>query len=466
MTSYDRKIRPIYDALDARNPKQAIKLCDAALKKASIPLVSALKAVALERSGKADEATTLARTTAAAATRAAPIDETVLSTLMIVFKSLGLADEGSAAYEAGFQVEPGNGELALHLFSAHLRMAAWAKAQQLAMKLFKRPQGDEYVFWAVTCLILQVDEMGPPCQPSRHYADGAVPETAAKHLQLAAAMMSRAAAQGKLRKASHLRLLLEVYRRQRARAEALEALEAHGALLGSNVDSVRLKAELLEGMGRHAEAQALHATLLTEYTPDDFDAHRAQIRCAFAADADAGGDGPALARARAVIESLQAAKPGLRGPHLAALVLGLHAVAPAAAAAVLASEAHRRPDAGVATAVVGSGGAAADGAGALSAPTAALVALLHAYFERYGEKTIAALDASAALAALVPSAAAQRALLDPMKASLSVASHSPPELSALRRAISHAQWTLQCGATGSMPLAERCACRASDPAGT
>jgi hypothetical protein len=30
------------------------------------------------------------------------------------------------------------------------------------MKMFKRPKGDEYVYWAVSCLVLQVDEMMSP----------------------------------------------------------------------------------------------------------------------------------------------------------------------------------------------------------------------------------------------------------------------------------------------------------------
>ena len=57
----ERKIRPIYEALDSRNPKQALKLCDAILKKQAIPLVQALKAVALARMDRLDEALAIAR---------------------------------------------------------------------------------------------------------------------------------------------------------------------------------------------------------------------------------------------------------------------------------------------------------------------------------------------------------------------------------------------------------------------
>eukprot|EP00965_Chrysotila_dentata_P022961 760875-Pleurochrysis_carterae.AAC.1 len=61
MVSLSAKVRAIYDALDARNTKQALKLCNSALAKGEVPLVLALKAVALQRSGKPDEALTICR---------------------------------------------------------------------------------------------------------------------------------------------------------------------------------------------------------------------------------------------------------------------------------------------------------------------------------------------------------------------------------------------------------------------
>ena len=41
----NRKLRPIYDALDARNYKLSLKLCTAALQKTDAGLIKALKAV-------------------------------------------------------------------------------------------------------------------------------------------------------------------------------------------------------------------------------------------------------------------------------------------------------------------------------------------------------------------------------------------------------------------------------------
>ena len=83
MSDY-RKLRTIYDALDAHNFKQSLKLCDAALKKAAdTSMVKALKAVTLERMGRTEEGLKLARDVASAL--APPADDHLLSTLNIVF---------------------------------------------------------------------------------------------------------------------------------------------------------------------------------------------------------------------------------------------------------------------------------------------------------------------------------------------------------------------------------------------
>ena len=44
----EHKIRPIYEALDGRQPKQALKLCDALLKKGTVHLVLRSRATDLK----------------------------------------------------------------------------------------------------------------------------------------------------------------------------------------------------------------------------------------------------------------------------------------------------------------------------------------------------------------------------------------------------------------------------------
>lgn len=227
MSSQDvaRKVRPIYDALDARNNKQALKLCNAALAKSSVPIIASLKSIALEGLGKPDEALAVAREVAAASPP--PCDEQVLSTLMLAFKGLGCAAEGTAAYEAAFNREP-SASLGELLFSSYLRTAEFGKAQALALKRYKQPGGDEQLYWAVACMLLQADMMAPPRQPTPAYADAPAAPAAAKLLQLAAAMCARAAGQGKLTSEAHVLLYHEALRRQGAADAACKLLDEHG----------------------------------------------------------------------------------------------------------------------------------------------------------------------------------------------------------------------------------------------
>lgn len=77
----DRKLQPIYNAIDARNYKAAIKLCSKKdLEKWDI--VKTLKAHALERMGKLEEALDLCREVKARN----PTDDAILSTLVLTFK--------------------------------------------------------------------------------------------------------------------------------------------------------------------------------------------------------------------------------------------------------------------------------------------------------------------------------------------------------------------------------------------
>jgi len=234
--------------------------------------------------------------------------------------------------------------------------------------------------------------MSAPRQPSAEYADAPVPEAAAKHLQLAAAMLGRAGSQGKLTQLAHLQLYDAVLLRQQKHAERLALLDdaQHGALMADEVARHRERAVLLERLGRYAEAQPLLASLLREHTPDAWATHAAHLRCALARTAAAEGgtaaeeaagtvraeeaagtvraegaagtvraeeaagtvraeeaagtvraEGAAgtvrtpLGEARELLAKLQLEHPTLRGPWLASLALELHALAPLAARELL-----------------------------------------------------------------------------------------------------------------------------------
>ena len=349
--------------------------------------------------------------------------------------------------------------------------------------------------------------MSAPRQPSAEYADAPVPEAAAKHLQLAAAMLGRAGTQGKLTQLAHLQLYDAVLLRQQKHGERLALLEeAHGALMADEVARLRERAVLLERLGRHAEAQPLLASLLREHTPDAWATHAAHLRCALARTATAEGGaaaeeaagtvGTPLGAARELLAKLQLEQPMLRGPWLASLVLELHARAPLAARELLGTAPGAvsgagpgAPDApfGVAASVLAAAAAAAAraeaealGAGG-GAGCAELVSQLQSYFRRYGDRPACVLDTAPCLRALRYVPAAQASLLELLEPQVlaessasAVSSVGAPAADAaaaqeaysriremeltlpqLRRYIGLSQFRLGCGATATLTLGAR-----------
>ena len=349
--------------------------------------------------------------------------------------------------------------------------------------------------------------MSAPRQPSAEYADAPVPEAAAKHLQLAAAMLGRAGTQGKLTQLAHLQLYDAVLLRQQKHGERLALLEeAHGALMADEVARQWERAVLLERLGRHAEAQPLLASLLREHTPDAWATHAAHLRCALARTATAEGGaaaeeaagtvGTPLGEARELLAKLQLEQPMLRGPWLASLVLELHARAPLAARELLGTAPGAvsgagpgAPDApfGVAASVLAAAAAAAAraeaealGAGG-GAGCAELVSQLQSYFRRYGDRPACVLDTAPCLRALRYVPAAQASLLELLEPQVlaessasAVSSAGAPAADAaaaqeaysriremeltlpqLRRYIGLSQFRLGCGATATLTLGAR-----------
>ena len=150
-----RKLQPIYNALDARNYKMAVKLC-AKKDLEKWDIVKTLKAHALERMGRVEEALDLCREVQARK----PTDETVLNTLVLTYKLTGQTTEATACYEAAAAAQPAHEEYGRELFFCYVRQRAYAKAQQLATRLYKQFTKDMYLFWAGAAMRLGVGKGG------------------------------------------------------------------------------------------------------------------------------------------------------------------------------------------------------------------------------------------------------------------------------------------------------------------
>ncbi|OQR98077.1 hypothetical protein ACHHYP_09206 [Achlya hypogyna] len=329
-----RLVRPIYEAIDNRQYKNAIKLCNQK-KVCDIDLVQVLQAHCLERIGKVDDALRIVRRVQLNK----PTDDTILSTMQLVFKLCGAAAEIVPSYEHAAAVQPQNEELQTSLFFNYARTLSLAKQQQLAFKMYKTFGKLRYVGWACLSMLLQVT------------VEKSLPM---KMLPLADKMLAKALrdhpAEANGEAVSLLVLLLQA---QNKPAEALEAftefihvtdapapapatkpraLEGDGVPddeidLGpmQAIDRLVLEATLAKDVGDDARCAAVYKTLLTSYNADDWAFWLGLIAASPTADV------------LPVIRALQEQHGlRLRGPHLAEVEVHFQLLAGAVDAAVTA----------------------------------------------------------------------------------------------------------------------------------
>ena len=217
----NQRLQAIYESLDSGNNKQAVKHCNALLAKADYPLVKALKALALQRCGRFDEALSVARELVSSPVACS--HEATLSTVLMVFRRAGLASEATAICERGHEAKPQSEEIAVELLRCHLQAAAYGPAQLLALRLYKASGRASHLSWAVAMALLQADSLAPPT----HAAATAAPDEAVaaaneaqrqKLLRLATAMMARA----EVSTEGELQLRLAAHRRAGANEEATQ----------------------------------------------------------------------------------------------------------------------------------------------------------------------------------------------------------------------------------------------------
>ncbi|CEG37427.1 Mitochondrial inheritance and actin cytoskeleton organization protein [Plasmopara halstedii] len=155
-----RYVRPIYQAIDDHQYKNAIKLCSHK-RVAHLDIVQVLKAHSLERTGRVEEALNICRYLQLKQ----PTDETLLNTMNLVFKLAGCEHEMLPTFEHACAVSnPPNEELFLSLFVSYARCSAFLKQQQTALKMFKAFGKIKYVCWAALSMMLQVEHGGAPAR--------------------------------------------------------------------------------------------------------------------------------------------------------------------------------------------------------------------------------------------------------------------------------------------------------------
>ncbi|KAI3629591.1 hypothetical protein MIR68_012413 [Amoeboaphelidium protococcarum] len=151
-----KKLKPIYDALDYEQYKSAINLCNKMLKKSaqdsSVPLIKTLKAMALCRLGTSQlvEAKSIADDVFQQLVNGAvDLEDDLLHTLVLVYKKLIDNDKIVQLYTLAVARHPKDEELLAHLFMAHTRNLDYSSMKACATKMHKQFKSSKYLFWSI-----------------------------------------------------------------------------------------------------------------------------------------------------------------------------------------------------------------------------------------------------------------------------------------------------------------------------
>uniref|UniRef100_A0A8C1PYA1 N(alpha)-acetyltransferase 25, NatB auxiliary subunit n=1 Tax=Cyprinus carpio TaxID=7962 RepID=A0A8C1PYA1_CYPCA len=130
----------------------AIQQADKLLKKhKDLHCAKVLKAIGLQRTGKQDEAFTLAQEVAVLE----PTDDNSLQALTILYREMHRPELVTKLYEAAVRKVPTSEEYHSHLFMAYARVGEYKKMQQAGMALYKIVPKNPYYFWSVMSLVMQ-----------------------------------------------------------------------------------------------------------------------------------------------------------------------------------------------------------------------------------------------------------------------------------------------------------------------
>ncbi|KAL3530942.1 hypothetical protein ACH5RR_010264 [Cinchona calisaya] len=254
----ERRVRPIWDAIDSRQFKNALKQCTTLLSKfPNSPYALALKALILERMGKAEEALSVCLNAREQlyVNDSVLIDDLTLSTLQIVFQRLDHLDLATSCYEYACGKFLNNLELMMGLFNCYVREYSFVKQQQIAIKMYKAVGEERFLLWAVCSIQLQV-----------FCGNGGE-----KLLVLAEGLLKKHIASHSLHEPEALSVYISLLEQQSKFGDALEILAGKlGSLIMIEVDGLRLQGRLLARSGDYAAAADIFEKVL-ELCPDDWE---------------------------------------------------------------------------------------------------------------------------------------------------------------------------------------------------
>ncbi|ESQ42535.1 hypothetical protein EUTSA_v10012545mg [Eutrema salsugineum] len=262
----ERRVRPIWDAIDSRQFKNALKLVTSLLSKyPKSPYALALKALIHERMGKTDEALSVCLDAKEFLYKddSSLMDDLTLSTLQIVLQRLDHLELATSCYAHACGKFPNNLELMMGLFNCYVREYSFVKQQQTAIKMYKLAGEERFLLWAVCSIQLQVlcDKSGD------------------KLLLLAEGLLKKHIASHSMHEPEALMVYISLLEQQSKYNDALEVLSGDlGSLLMIEVDKLRIQGRLLARANDYSAAVDVYKKIL-ELSPDDWECFLYYLGC-------------------------------------------------------------------------------------------------------------------------------------------------------------------------------------------
>ncbi|WPT10720.1 N-terminal acetyltransferase B complex auxiliary subunit NAA25 [Picochlorum sp. SENEW3] len=150
----ERKLGPIYGAIETQNYKSGAKLAEALLRKyPKSQLVLTLKAYCAAKLNKREVAEAVLKSVV----EEGPQDDRVLHTMMFVYRALDQKEGILDAYVAAVEKRPNDPGIRVGLFGCYVRNLDYIHQQQESFKLAKldAPNADTYVWWSICSLLMQ-----------------------------------------------------------------------------------------------------------------------------------------------------------------------------------------------------------------------------------------------------------------------------------------------------------------------
>ncbi|CAI2347766.1 unnamed protein product [Caenorhabditis sp. 36 PRJEB53466] len=155
MSVLERRLRPIYDALDSGNYKKSMQECEKVLKKhPTTTAAKVLKALTLIRLERASEAYEILDELDVAGVRH---DDLTLQAFVHCYRDSNQPGRVVTLYEKVIQVDP-NEHTLTQLFMAYSRQRMYKEQQKVGLRLFKEIGNTPYYFWTIMSVVMQAQE--------------------------------------------------------------------------------------------------------------------------------------------------------------------------------------------------------------------------------------------------------------------------------------------------------------------